>query len=67
MKRLTGDNDTALNFEYKYDSTAGSGATVYVIGVFLRLTIQRAPAYRTQQTPVSSPITPPSKDVPHGG
>jgi len=34
---LTG-SDLDLKFKYKYDSTAGKGATVYVIGAFLFLT-----------------------------
>ena len=42
MERLTGDNDTALNFEYRYDSTAGSCTTVYIIGTPLSLTIYRS-------------------------
>ena len=37
--KLSGSSDAALNFEYKYDSTAGSGATVYVIGMLQALTI----------------------------
>jgi len=33
-------NDHDLNFQYRYDSTAGDGADVYVIGMFLSLMIQ---------------------------
>jgi len=35
---LTG-NDHDLKFEYKYDSTAGKGVSIYVFGVFLSFTI----------------------------
>ena len=38
LKKLTGD-DHGLNFTYKYDSTAGKGVTVYIIGRFLSLAI----------------------------
>jgi len=31
---LTG-SDLGLDFKYKYDRTAGKGATVYVLGMFL--------------------------------
>jgi len=30
--KLANQDTTALTFSYDYDSTAGSGATVYVIG-----------------------------------
>jgi len=37
QEKLSGSSDAALNFEYKYDSSAGSGATVYIIdtGIFV--------------------------------
>ena len=38
VKKLTG-NDRELNFTYKYDSTAGKGVTVYIIGRFPSLEI----------------------------
>lgn len=36
-EKLTGSDDTALNFQYKYDSAAGSGAVIYFIdtGIFV--------------------------------
>jgi len=64
--KLTG-SDLDLCYTYKYDSTAGAGAVVYVIGVFLSLTIQRTTTYCTQQTPASTPITPLSEGEPRGG
>ena len=30
--KLANQNSSALNFNYKYDSTAGSGVTVYFVG-----------------------------------
>jgi len=36
--KLTG-NDYDLNFKYKYDNSAGGGVNVYIIGIFLSLTI----------------------------
>jgi len=32
-------NDQDLGFKYRYDSTAGKGVTVYIIGTFPSLTI----------------------------
>ena len=64
--KLTG-SDHDLNFKYKYESSAGHGVNVYVIGMFLSLMIERISVNRIQQTLVSSSSTPPSKDVPRGG
>ena len=38
QEKLTGGPDELI-YTYKYDSTAGSGVDVYIIGVFLSLTI----------------------------
>ena len=38
VNRLTG-SDQDLNFTYKYENSAGVGAVVYVIGMFLSLTV----------------------------
>ena len=58
-------NDTDSNFRYKYENTVG--ATVYVIGIFLSITIQRTSVYRIQQTLVYTLITLILKGAPHGG
>jgi len=60
-------NDHDLTFTYKYDSTAGGGADVYIIGMFLPLVIQPTNHYRIQQTLVSTSNILPSRDVPSGG
>jgi len=64
---LSGSSDTALDFKYKYDSTGGSGVSVYVIGKFLALSISCTSTHRGQQTQASSSITPHSVGVPYGG
>lgn len=38
-EKLKGSDDTTLNFQYKYYSTAGSSRDTYVIGVSSILTI----------------------------
>lgn len=67
QNKLSGSSDTALDFEYKYDSTAGSGATIYVIGASLTFAIWHASAYRGRQTLASSSTTPRLADGLHGG
>jgi len=39
LDKLTG-SDLDLTFTYNYDSTAGSGTVIYIIGMFLSLTIR---------------------------
>ena len=38
MEKLTGDPHS-LTFKYKFDDIAGSGVNIYVLGMFLSLTI----------------------------
>jgi len=56
-----------MNFKYKYETAAGRGTIVYVIGMFLSLTTYGTSTYCIQQTPASISNTPPSESVPGGG
>ena len=47
--RLASQNDKALNFTYSFDSTAGAGSTVYIIGGSELFAIQRVGSHNRLQ------------------
>lgn len=61
--KLASQDDKALNFAYSFDSTAGAGSTVYIIGGSKFFTPQCAEPHQRLQIPVSSSSIPNSKVV----
>ena len=65
QQKPVGQNDRSLNFTYTFDSTAGAGSTVFIVGRHKSLVSGYShPHDSHSQTLVSSPSTPNLKVVP---